>query len=260
VGCKDKATDPEEEDLKVLVVSNFAPGNAWIDTNFTKNIEGLKISLIDVSGDTISAEDLKGFDVVLLFEDGLFGNSVSVGNQLYKYVMGGGDLVIGTFYWQNRSDDIRGGAWGDLEMIEPLYGGSCRYSVDSLGTTLDHSLTKGLNSLKSYYRGGPNTLRGNATAVAWWSNEDILIAFNKPKGTITMVTTYPAENYYYEVRGYPDSVEGDFFRVWDNALKWTARNTLAPQAITKSPLNKITDVDSAEKKMDISSGGGGNLK
>jgi hypothetical protein len=227
VGCKKSATDSEEEDLNVLVVSNYAVVNAYIDTNFTKNIDGIKISVKDVAEDTLAEQDLKGFDVVLLFEDGNFGNSQKVGNMIYKYVMAGGNVVIGTFYWQD--------GWGNLEMIVPLYGESCRYQVDSLGSTIEHSLTKGVNYVRSYYRGGPNTLRENATAVAWWSNEDVFMAFNKPKGTITMVTTYPGENYFYETRGLPpDSVGGDFYRVWNNALKWTARNTIPSQPLGKS--------------------------
>lgn len=241
VGCKDSATDPELEGIEILVISNNAETIAWIDTNFTNNMEKVRISVIDVSLDTLRAEDLEGFDVILLYEDGTFSNSIPVGNRLYQYVMSGGDLVIGTFYWQDRSGEGWNGSWGDLEMIEPLYGGTCRYNLDSLGSTVSHPLTEGVNSLKSFYRGGPNTLRSNATAVAWWTNQDILIAFNKPMGTITMVTTYPAEDYYWETRGNPEAVEGDFFRLWENALRWTALNTIAPEtALPKSAFKQIS--------------------
>lgn len=255
VGCKDSSTDPQEEGIKVLVVSNFTPGNAWIDTNFTENIEGISIVTLDVENDTVRAEDLEGIDVVLLYEDGTFGNSTLVGNMVYQYVMAGGNLVIGTFYWQDRSGSTWSGNWGDLEMIDPLYGGSCRYDVDSLGTTLNHSLTTGINSLKTYYRGGPNTLRDNATAVAWWSNEDVFIAFNKPAGTITVVTTYPAENYYWESRQFPDAVEGDFFKVWENALKWTAAQTSVTTGVRTDDGKQQMDFLPVQKSSNQPSGG-----
>lgn len=255
VGCKDSATEPEVDEVNVLVLSNFAPGNAWIDTNFTQHMEKIKITHIDISIDTIVAEDLDGFGVVLLYEDGIFSNSTKVGNMLYKYVMAGGDLVIGTFYWQDHTGAGWGGSWGDLEMIEPLYSGTCRYSVDSLGTTVNHPLTEGVNSLKTYYRGGPNTLRDNATAVAWWSNQDVFIAYNKPAGTITMVTTYPAENYYFETRGNPDAVEGDFFKVWENALRWTAQNTIAAQTMPAAVYKKISMPEETDKRPEQSGGG-----
>jgi hypothetical protein len=259
VGCKDSATEPEVEGLNILVVSNFEEGNAWIDTNFTKQMEKIKITTIDVSTDTLVAEDLEGFNVILLYEDGIFGNSASVGNMIYKYVMAGGDLVIGTFYWQDHSGEQWNGSWGDLEMIEPLYSGSCRYTVDSLGSTIDHPLTAGVNSLKTFYRGGPNTLRENATAVAWWSNEDILIAFNKPKGTITMVTTYPAENYYFETRGNPDAVEGDFFKLWENALRWTAQNNNAVMSVAPDIERLEKKIPQVQDKVHEKSGGGRNF-
>jgi hypothetical protein len=239
------------------VVSNFPEANAWIDTNFTQNMEGIQIVVLDVWQDTLRTEDLQGINVVLLYEDGIFSQSTTVGNILYQYVMSGGNLVIGTFYWQDHTNAGWGGSWGDLEMIEPLYNGSCRYQVDSLGTTIDHPLTSGINSLKTYYRGGPNTLRNNATAVAWWSNEDVMIAFNKPGGTITMVTTYPAENYYAETRGDPDPVEGDFFKLWENALKWTAaQGNNAAQSKPLEALKQKADVSPSNVTTQEPSGGG----
>lgn len=254
-GCQSSSTNPKEDGIKVLVVSNFSNGNAWIDTNFTENMEGITIVTLDVEDDTVRAEELQDIDVVLLYEDGTFGNSTTVGNMIYQYVMAGGNLVIGTFYWQDRSGYTWSGDWGDLEMIDPLYGGSCRYSTDSLGTTLSHPLTNGVNSLKTYYRGGPNTLRDNATAVAWWSNEDVLIAFNKPAGTITVVTAYPAEDYYWESRGNPDAVEGDYFKLWENALKWTAAQAPVTPTVRKDESNQQIDFSPLSKKTNQPSGG-----
>ena len=106
--------------------------------------------------------------------------------------MSGGNLVIGTFYWQDRSDGGWGSSWGNLELIDPLFGGSCDYESGNLSSIVDHPLTEGLNSLYcSFHRGGPSILRENATAVAWWDDGDPLIAFNQPDGLITAVTMWP---------------------------------------------------------------------
>jgi len=60
-------------------------------------------------------------------------------------------------------------------------------------------------------------------------------------GTITMVTTYPAENYYWETRAFPEAVEGDFFRIWENALRWTALNNIAAEtAMPKAAFKQIS--------------------
>jgi hypothetical protein len=109
-------------------------------------------------------------------------------------------------------------------MVDPIFFNSCDYTTDSLGAVITHPLTAGVNSLVTYYRGGVDSLREGATAVAWWADGDILIAFNRPHsaGTITAVTTAPHEGYYWDSRQDPDEPQGDFFKLWENALKWTA--------------------------------------
>lgn len=204
-------------DLEVLVISNNFSENEWIAATFADSMDGLTFRTFDASFDTPSVAFLDSFRVILLFEDGTFSNATAVGDRLYEYVMNGGNLVIGTFYWQDRSDGGFGGSWGNLELIDPLFGGSCRYQVDSLGVLDPHPLTEGITGLTAYWRGGPVTLRNDATAVAWWANGDIFMAFNQPAGKITAVTLFPAEPYV-------DSGEwsGDIFKVWENAIKWTA--------------------------------------
>jgi hypothetical protein len=86
---------------------------------------------------------------------------------------------------------------------------------------------------------------------------DPLIAFNKPNGTITMVTTYPAENYYFESRGFPDAVEGDFFRLWENALKWTAaQSNSATRSTPPQSFKQNADISPTNLKTLAPSGGG----
>ena len=69
-----------------------------------------------------------------------------------------------------------------------------------------------------------------------------------------MVTTYPAENYYWESRGDPEPVEGDFFKVWENALRWTAQNRISSTPLTK-PIYKQISTTIEDKRPDQSGGG-----
>lgn len=203
--------------LKVLLLSNSDAGNNWIKENFSLNIPMIDIDSMDVLTSVPSLDSLLDYDVVLLFESGVFDNSTNVGELLYGYVMGGGSLVIGTFYWQDRSGSGWDGSWGALELIDPIYGGSCDYETAGLGDVDPHPLTKDLGSLSTEFRGGPATLRDDAVAVAWWDDGDPLIAFNEPgAGRITAVTTCPEEPRYNEV-------QGDFFILWRNVLHWTAQ-------------------------------------
>ncbi|MDP2958763.1 MAG: carboxypeptidase regulatory-like domain-containing protein, partial [Longimicrobiales bacterium] len=69
------------------------------------------------SASTPSLSYLATFNVVLLYENGVYGNAVNVGNRVAQYVALGGNVVIGTFYWQNRSDGGWSYSWGALEAI-----------------------------------------------------------------------------------------------------------------------------------------------
>lgn len=77
---------------------------------------------------------LQQYDVVLLFEDGVFSNAPNVGNVIYQYVING-SLVIGTFYEHDRRDCTVLGwtpnSWGNLENIDVFtsdtYG--CKYTL-----------------------------------------------------------------------------------------------------------------------------------
>ena len=226
LGSCSEGTDPDGGEVRVLILSNYQPGNDWIDSSYVKHMDNMVFSSMDIGDSIPTLDDFVGYDVILLYEDGLFDNCNEVGDLLYYYVLAGGNLVMGTFYWQDRT---LGGyssseTWGLLELIDPIYGNSCDYEYDSLGQVSNHDLTKGVNSLKTYYRGGVDTLRNDAAAVAWWTDGSVLIAYNRPnnKGTITAVTTAPQEGYYWDWRGYPNAPEGDFFRLWENVLRWTA--------------------------------------
>ncbi|MGD9900241.1 MAG: hypothetical protein AB7T22_14050 [Calditrichaceae bacterium] len=252
---KDSTSSNGITEFDVLVLSNYPEAMAWIDSAYTANMTNINITTMDIDNDTASVAFMRDFHVVLLFEDGLVDNAPMVGDSLYQFVMSGGNLLLSTFYWQDRSDGGYGGSWGDLEMIDPLYGGSCRYEMDTLGTTMTHTMTSDIDSLQTYYRGGPTTLRAGATSLATWSNGDILIAYNKPAGTITAVTTYPAEPFLQISQSNLD-VRGDYFKLWENTIKWTGsqKPVSKPNAVI-SGKNRMTDKNRVNaKKTDKKSG------
>ena len=105
---------------------------------------------------------------------------------LAEYVLDEATLFYQPFYWQDRTDGGFGTqGWGDLELYDPLYGDACDYAYQDVGTVTDHPMTEGIDELNCYFRGGPTILRDDATAVAWWSDGDPLIAYNQPGGVIT---------------------------------------------------------------------------
>ena len=200
-------------DLQVLLMSNKTSDNDYFAGQIDPYVENIDFASWDID-QTPQLTYLQQFDVILLQENGRTSNSAYIGDILAEYVLDGGNLILSTFYWQDRTDG-GGSGWGDLELYDPLYGGACNYANQDLGTVLDHPMTEGIEELTCYFRGGPTTLRDDATAVAWWSDGDPLVAYNQPGGVITAVTTFPAHGYY-------TSFSGDFYELFSNAIYWTA--------------------------------------
>ena len=76
------------------------------------------------------------FDVLLVFEDGVFANSTAVGDVATAFANAGRPVVLGTFYDQDRSDRanpalvIPAHGWGALEGIDPS-------TTDGIGVRTD---------------------------------------------------------------------------------------------------------------------------
>ena len=202
-------------DLQVLLMSNNTSNNDYFAGQIEPYVENMDFASWDID-QTPELTYLQQFDVILLQENGLTGNSANIGDILAEYVLDGGNLILSTFYWQDRTDGGFGTqGWGELELYDPLYGDACDYAYQDLGTVLDHPMTEGIDELNCYYRGGPTILRDDATAVAWWSDGDPLIAYNQPGGVITAITIFPAHGVY-------SSFSGDFYELFSNAIYWTA--------------------------------------
>ena len=169
---------------------------------------------------------LRRYDVVLLFVNGIFNETQALGNELAQYVEAGGNLVIGSFYWQARSDGGFGSpGWGDLEGYDPFTArvnpftgkGGATYSADYLNTQniVAHPLTLGLNTLVSVagYSAGV-AAKTSATVVASWTSGDPLIGYRILGGgqRIVAVSLFPAAT--------ANQVSGDVLPLWENAVTW----------------------------------------
>jgi hypothetical protein len=202
---------------RVLVISDYAEGNQFILDTFPAHMSGLTFEAWSIADSVPTLAQLNAYDVVLLYQEAIFDND-STGDRLYEYVMQGGDLVLGTFYWQGRSDGgwaVQG--WGLLETIDPIIADSGNaYLFDSTGPWIDHPLTRGLDTICCYYGGGYDSLRSNAAAAAYWRNGDVLMAYAAPAGRIVAVTLFP-----YEPVAHTGNYKG-FYRAWENAFLYAA--------------------------------------
>ncbi len=230
---------------RVAVVSDaFSSETA---ANFNAKIPNYTFTPIDVSSSVPSLDTLlANYDVILLFEDGVFANAPAVGNRVAAFAKAGRPVVLGTFYDQDRSDATSGATvppaiphgWGDLETIDPntTDGVGTAYSVRTLNAAsiLRHPLTRGVTAL-SALRGSPGPYAGGNQAkpgtivVAAWSQPnarglvDPAVAYRLTESAcvihIGIAPDYPVVPTY---NTYGTDFAGDYYRVWKNAFDFAA--------------------------------------
>ena len=174
-----------------------------------------------------SLSDLRRYDVVLLFTDGIFDETFGLGNRLAEYVDVGGNLVIGTFYWQGRSDsDFNTPGWGNLESVDPFLAdagapfqqGGATYQANDLGSVAipTHPLIQGVTTLTSLSGFSAGVLpKAGTTVVASWTDGAPLVGYQILPGgqRIVAVSLFPAAVD-------PTQVRGDVQVLWENAITW----------------------------------------
>jgi hypothetical protein len=225
---------------KCLVLSNLDADVCALD--FALKIPDVDFAWMDVTSEAPTYSNLSSYDVVLLFEGAIFDNAPNVGSAVYDYVMSGGNLVIGTFYEQDRSDinsTLTGWTpygWGSLETIDPFTsdGVGCAYSADELNVSsiVAHPITSGVQSLWcDSYQGGVHA-KADTVVVANWTGLNYLgepcplagyriLEDDQRVVQLSIFPDYPAYNA-------SDDVEGDFYTLWGNAIKWAAHVDLTP--------------------------------
>lgn len=195
---------------------------------------------------------LATFDVVLLYENGSFGGT-DVGNVVAQYVGLGGNVVIGTFYWQD--------SWGAFGALEPFVSGGSEYSAGSLdpSSLVAHPLTEGVTAVSANSYGGGGLDRTGTTVLARWLSGRPLIGYRTESGgqRIVGVNLFVAHGYY-------GGISGDFYQIWDNALRWAAAGSTpvapapGPPGFRVAPKTPDPDaIDPRLRKTGTRGGGGG---
>ena len=162
---------------------------------------------------------LNQHDVILLFSNGLFDESLALGDAIRDYVEIGGNVVTASFYWQNRQDSGLGSTgWGSLEQVDAMTStGGANYSAGTLGTVVPHPLTTGLSTLTaSTFWGGAAVRTGDGAVVAaTWADSSPLVAYRVLSGGQRMVgvSLFPAV---------ADAASGDVDALFRNAVTWAA--------------------------------------
>ncbi len=206
--------------VRALVVSGG-------DYDETAVVRAVLDAAVDVTADTTffyvnqlpSLAFLSDFDVVLLFMNGLFDESASLGNRVAEYVAAGGNVVIASFYWQGRSDAGTGSVgWGALEQLDPFTSnGGATYQAVTLGQVLQagHPIMSGVSSIDSNsYSSGVSVKAGlEGNVIAEWSDGDPLVGYaNASLGQrIVGVSLFPAAG---------QAASGDVDVFWQNVVRW----------------------------------------
>jgi hypothetical protein len=211
----------------------------FVASDFAAHVPGHTFTAVDVSGGPPPLATLiNSFDVILLFEDGLFTSSTAVGNVVYDYALSGHPVVLATFYDQDRSD--RAGlalptphGWGLLETIDPN-------TTDTLGAastarTLDPAsivtspLTVNVHTLfanKGYAAG--NQAKPGTIVVARWlqpnANGQPDPAISYRIGNPECVTQVAIAPDYALYGTFGTDFGGDYYQAWKNAFDFGASN------------------------------------
>jgi hypothetical protein len=243
----------------VLVFSNNSTDNQTVVSALTPLMRHVTFSSSTSSG-ALTASYLSQFRTVVLFENGLSFNGPTVGNALATYVQSGGNLVIGTFYWQNRSDNPFYGpynyGWGELETLDPLQAPpdmdrqafydkyEYRSATLDASTIVTHPLTAGVTAVTvGYYPNGMAAKLGTSVVASYTNGAPFISYVQHSLGQrIVAVAAFPSHVAYGGISGCdsPETISCDFYRVWTNAIDWSAGgSTPAPAprmaSITQEP-------------------------
>ncbi|MBK7830698.1 DUF4215 domain-containing protein [Nannocystis sp.] len=209
-------------------------GADQVATDFTAKTVGHTYTGMDVPNMVPSLATLNQYEAVLLFENGLFGNAKAVGDAVAEYYNQGGKcVVIGTFYWQDRSDNtvFNTPGWGALEAVDVFLGkaGGSEYAPDSLdpNSIVPHPITQGVATLSAgSYRGGVEAKPGTTVLGKWLGpnklgTADPVVGFREDNNGSRFVgiSIFPDYESYGD---YGVDFNGDFYKLWGNTFSWCA--------------------------------------
>lgn len=221
------STTPCQIDLLVLEGGDFDDTNAV--ASMFASTPGVTTDTYFFVSQTPGLSTLNQYDVVLLFTNGIFDETTALGTELKQYVDAGGNLVIGSFYWQGRSDAGFGSpGWAGLETIDPFTSdvdpftghGGATYQINALsGTPVSHALTLGVSTITSIAGFSAGVLaKPSATVLASWSDGAPLIGYRVLGAgqRIVAISLFPGASV-------PTDADGDVQVMWENAVTWAGQ-------------------------------------
>jgi hypothetical protein len=214
-------------EINLLVLSGGDLDDTQTVADLFANTPGVTTQTFFYVNRTPGLSTLRQYDVVLLFTNGIFDETTAVGSELAQYIQAGGNLVIGSFYWQGRGDSGFGSpGWGALESFDPFTSdvdpftgkGGATYAANALNgnNIVAHPLTLGVTSLTSVAGYSAGVLaKPNATVVASWQDGAPLVGYRVLGGgqRIVAVSLFPSA-------AIPTEVRGDVQVLWENAVTW----------------------------------------
>ncbi len=207
-----------------LLMGNYQSDLDGTKALFEANMTDISFDTFECASSTPSVGFLEGFDAVLLMENGIFPNAPTVGDVVYDYVMNSmGNMLYGTFIWQDWStwSGGYGYGWNQMETICPMYEtGGCLYNSRTLdiGSMVSHPVTDGVTSLYmgSGYCGGTTVSSAGTLLGTWTEDGTAAIAIDDTSGgRQCAICVFPANELW-------GSHTGDFYLLWENAIKWCA--------------------------------------
>ena len=159
-----------------------------------------------------SLSSLLQYDAIVLYENGTYQHANRVGDRVAQYISAGGNVIIGSFYWQNRSDSGFGHpGWGALEGLDVFSSnGGAVYGPGSLGSVTPHPITEGVSEITTdRWWGG---VSGGGTVVASWADGTPLAGFEIGSSGQRVVA----------ISSFPGGMSGDLTKLWANTVRWAA--------------------------------------
>ncbi len=167
--------------------------------------------LVNAAGSIPTLNDLLPYDVVIVWSDYDYLDSVALGNVLADYVDAGGKVIVATFSWyDNAAASLTGrfASGGYDPFISDNVGNHFTYA--SLGAyDAGHPIMAGVTSAADAYRDYVS-LAPDATLVASWDDGEEFIAV---KGNVVAINSYPG--FYY-------AWSGDVGMIFHNAINYLA--------------------------------------
>lgn len=235
-----------------VLSNNYAAATA---ADFTGKIVGHTFTGVDTSAAIPTLPSLlTNYDVLLVFEDGVYTNATAVGNVAAQFADTGRPVVIGTFYDQERSDVSNPAlvfpphGWGALEAIDAATTDGIGVRTDASGvpnlprvlnvaTMVPHALTRNVIALgaTSGFAGGNQAKPGTVVLANWTEPNarglpDPAIAY-RITGIACVVQIGIAPDYAVGVGTGYGAFTGNFYVVWKNAFDFAGNACGMPNKV-----------------------------